>query len=654
MPCLGAVNLPIQVGDKVYLQYVLIAEIEPPFVLGYDFLYKINCLLDIRQGTLNFEDQVVQCVLESKMPSVYKISLRETIEIQAYSELITYGTFTGNQPHISTAILEHYDQKMSTNGILLAKTVVNTNHPTVPLPFVNLTSFPTKFYKDQTAALCDEVSVEAVSAHQKPIDNEKSLFTTKIQETEDVPLPEHLKQMYNSSTKDLSDEEAKQVESLLLKHTNVFSKSKSDIGNCSIIPQRINMGLAPPIWLPPQRIPIEMRDAVNGEVQRLIDTNLVEKSKSAWAFPLVPVKKKDGSISICIDYRKLNEVTLPDSYPLPRVQDCLDALQGSRWFSTLDCTQGHFKLQTHPDNMNKTAFVCEKGLFAFKVLPKGFINLWATYQRTIESIMAPFQYGKCLIYLDDVIVYSKTFEDHIERLDEVFTRIGKAFLKFSPSKCNLTRQKLPFLATRYPPMEWPRVKIKYKQYRIGLYQPALKISRAFLGLASYYRKFIQSFSSIAAPLHKLSEKGVNFRWSGECQKAFDTLKTALVSAPILGYINTHDTLYLDCDASSYGIGGVLSQLQYGQERVIAYISKSMTRAQRQYCVTRHELLSIFEAMKHFHQYLYGVSFIVRTDHGALSWLMKFKNPSGQLARWLEVLSTYRFVIQHRAGVSQTL
>ena len=332
VPCLGAVNLPIQVGDKVYLQYVLITEIEAPFVLGYDFLYKNNCLLDIRQGTLNFEDQVVQCVPESKMPSVFKISQRETIEIPAYSEIITYGTFKENQPHFSTAVLEQYDQKMSTNGILLAKTVVDTNLPTVPLCFVNLTSFPTKLYKAQTAAICDEVPVEVVSAHQKPEDNEKSLFTTKIQETEDMPLPEHLQQMYNSSTKDLSNEQAKQVKILLLKHTNVFSKSKSDLGNCGIIPHRINTGLAPPIRLLQRGVPIVMRDAVNAEVQRLIDTDLVEKSKSMWAFPLVPVKKKDGSIRICIVYRKLNEVTLPDSYPLPRVQDCLDGLQGSSWF----------------------------------------------------------------------------------------------------------------------------------------------------------------------------------------------------------------------------------------------------------------------------------------------------------------------------------
>ena len=374
------------------------------------------------------------------------------------------------------------------------------------------------------------------------------------------------------------------------------------------------------------------------------------KSKSAWAFPLVPVKKKDGSIRICIDYRKLNEVTLPDSYPLPRVQDCLDALQGSCWFSTLDCTQGYFQLQTHPDDMSKTAFVCEKGLFAFKVLPMGLINSGATYQRTIEQIMAPIQYETCLIYLDDIIVYSKTFEEHIQRLDEVFTRIGRANLRFSPKKCFVTQREVTFLGHRVSPLGVAMCEDKVQAVQNWPIPTCVKDLRAFLGLASYYRKFIQSFSSIAAPLKKLTEKGVNFRWSGDCQKAFDTLKSALVSAPILGYINSHDVLYLDCDASSFGIGAVLSQLQNGQERVIAYFSKSMTKVQRQYCVTRRELLSIFEAVKNFHMYLYGVSFIVRTDHGALSWLMKFKNPSGQLARWLEVLSTYRFVIQHRAGV----
>ena len=202
--------------------------------------------------------------------------------------------------------------------------------------------------------------------------------------------------------------------------------------------------MSTPIRLPPRRVPLAIKEAIETEVQRLIDTNLVTKSKSAWAFPLVPIKKKDGSIRICVDYRKFNEVTLPDSYPLPRVQDCLDAFEGASWFSVLDCTSGFFQIETHPNDRDKTAFICHKGLFEFKVLPMGLINSPATYQRIIETIMAGKQYETCLIYLDDLIVYSKTFDEHLQRLDEVFERISFANLKFSPKKCFLFSRETKF------------------------------------------------------------------------------------------------------------------------------------------------------------------------------------------------------------------
>ena len=208
----------------------------------------------------------------------------------------------------------------------------------------------------------------------------------KTETSEAMSLPEHLQEMYEYSIGDLSHEEADLVKTLLLKHASVFSKSRSDLGYCDIIPHRINTGLAPPIRLPPRRVSMTLKSAVDDEVQRLIDNNLVVKSKSPWAFPLVPIKKKDNSIRICVDYRKLNEVTLPDSYPLPRVEEYLDALQGAKWFSTLDCTSGFFQVQNHPDDMDKSSFICNKGLYAFKVLPMGLVNSPATYQRLMTIL----------------------------------------------------------------------------------------------------------------------------------------------------------------------------------------------------------------------------------------------------------------------------
>ena len=178
---------------------------------------------------------------------------------------------------------------------------------------------------------------------------------------------------------------------------------------------------------------------------------------------------------------------------------------------------------------------------------------------------------------------------------------------------------------------------------------SVKEVRSFLGTCSYYRRFIRGFSEKASPLHKLTEKGENFKWTQECQKSMDTLKQCLISAPILGYPDTNETFILDTDASGFGVGSVLSQIQNDKEVVIAYFSKSLNKPERNYCVTRRELLAVVKSIKHFHHYLYGVLFLVRTDHGALNWLLNFKNPEGQMARWLEILASYNFTIQHRPG-----
>ena len=649
--CKGTTFLPLSIGGKVYNQQVLIADIEAPLVVGYDFLYDKQCSLDISKGQLLFPDQTIDCKLESEMPRVFKIALSETVEIPANSEMITSGIFSENTPHFSTAMVDEYTNKLAEKGIFVAKSVIDTYNQVIPLRLLNLNDFPTKLYKNETAALCDQVAIHSDS-EQGGCENEihEQIRTVTAESIVTITLPEHLQQMYEASIKNLTQDEAKLIKALLLKHASVFSKSRSDLGFCDIIPHRINTGLAPPIRIPPRRAPMTMKNAVDEEVQRLIDNNLVVKSKSPWAFPLVPIKKKDGSIRICVDYRKLNEVTLHDSYPLPKIQECLDALQGAKWFSTIDATSGFFQVQNHPDDMDKTAFVCDKGLFAFRVLPMGLRNSPATYQRLMVHIMSPLLYETCLVYLDDCIVYSRTFEEHIQRLDEVLTRMGKSNLKCLPKKCHLFSQEVQFLGHRVSSEGVATCEDKVKAVKEWPVPRNIKELKSFLGLASYYRRFIKSFSTISAPLNKLTQKKQTFQWTAEAQDAFDILKDTLTKAPILGFPNTTDQYWLDCDASSFGISGVLSQIQDGTERVIAYFSKTLNRAQRQSCVTRRELLAIVESVKHFHQYLYGVEFIVRTDHGSITWLRNFKNPSAILARWLEVLNTYSFEIRFRSGI----
>ena len=269
----------------------------------------------------------------------------------------------------------------------------------------------------------------------------------------------------------------------------------------------------------------------------------------------------------------------------------------------------------------------------------------------MEYILSGLQWETCVVYLDDIIVFSKSFDDHVTKLRAVFDRISNACLKIAPKKCSIFQRQVSFLghvvnAEGVSPdpnkietiMSWPIPK-------------NVKEIWSFLGTCSYYRKFIQNFAKIANPLHPLTEKNAIFHWNIECDQAFNTLKKALTTSPILTYPCLEKDFIIDTDASGTGIGAVLSQTgDDGKEHVISYFSQVLSKPERQYCVTRRELLAIVKAVKHFHHYLYGVHFIVRTDHGALNWLKNFKNPEGQLARWLEVLGTYKYTIKHRAGL----
>lgn len=267
----------------------------------------------------------------------------------------------------------------------------------------------------------------------------------------------------------------------------------------------------------------------------------------------------------------------------------------------------------------------------------------------MEQVLAGLPLTVCLVYLDDILVPGRTFEQELENLRMVFLRLKEAKLKLAPKKCSLFQREVKFIghivsetgvATDPDKLQsvssWPR--------------PTNTMEvRQFLGLCSYYRRFVANFAEIARPLHQITEQNRTIEWTDGAEEAFKHLKQALTGSPILGYPEPSGQYILDTDASAFGIGAVLSQVQGGEERVIAYFSRQLSRQERQYCATRRELLAIVQATKHFHHYLYGREITVRTDHAALKWLLSFKNPEGQTARWLEHLQQYHFTIEHRPG-----
>ncbi|MES9883150.1 MAG: reverse transcriptase domain-containing protein, partial [Sedimenticola sp.] len=587
---------------------------------------------------------------------MFRITIESTVAIPPGAEMIV-GAQVQARPeelaYMKEAIVESIPSgTLAMNGVLVARSLVDARHGCVPLRLINLTSKTQTLYKETLAATTETVD----TIHPIKDDDNTTTFSQNVRnigETlDEIPqsMPDYLRNVWENNTEHLNEDQKLKFARLLIRHKDVFAGSKYDLGRTDLLHHKIDTGSQPPIKQRTRRLPMEKMKIAKQEVESMLDNGIIEPSISPWASPIVLVDKKDGTTRFCVDYRALNQCTRKDSYPLPRAQDCFDAMGGTNWFSSIDLQSGYWQVAMDPSDADKTAFTCPLGLYQFRVLPFGLCNGPPTFERLMEHVLSGLQWTICLLYIDDVVTFSKTFDEHIDRLSQVLTRISNAGLKVSPKKCHFFQKEIHFLGhvvsetgistdpeKTAAVQNWPQPK-------------TVKQVRSFLGFCSYYRRYVKGFAQIAQPLHKLIQKGETFKWTEQCATAFTQLKQTLTSPPILAFpIIDQQGYILDTDASSYAIGSVLSQVQDSHERVIAYYSQTLNKPERNYCITRRELLAIVQSVKHFHHYLYGSRCLIRTDHGALTWLFKFKNPEGQLARWLQVLSTYNITIEYRPG-----
>ncbi|GBN76508.1 Retrovirus-related Pol polyprotein from transposon 297 [Araneus ventricosus] len=467
--------------------------------------------------------------------------------------------------------------QVSQKGVLVAATLVDLKREAIPVRVLNLDNKPKTVDKGAVIATCEPV-VDIIARPQE--------FS------ESLRLPSILENLEG-----LNEEQRTAVKKLLQEFQNLFSTSYSDVGRCNMTQHRINTGNHPPIKQYPRRLPLAKKEEAERLVKEMVDNGIIEESSGPWASPIVLVKKKDGSTRFCVDYRKLNEITIKDSCPLPRIDDTLDALNGSQWFSTLDLKSGYWQVEMQPEDREKTAFTTGQGLWQFKVMPFGLCDAPATFERLMETVLRGLTSEACLVYLDDIIIVGRTFKEHLNNIRK------QTVLK-------PTQKRLEAV------VDWPRPETVHDL-------------RSFLRLCTYYRRFVRTFSAIARPLHKLTEARSSFNWTEECEKSFNSLKQALITSPVLTYPRTDKEFILDTDASNEGIAAVLSQNIGNEECVIAYFNKSLGNPERNYCVTRKELLAIVKCIEHFHHYLYGRKFLLRTDRASLRWLLNFREPEAR-------------------------
>ena len=392
-----------------------------------------------------------------------------------------------------------------------------------------------------------------------------------------------------------------------------------------------------------------LRDTVDQLVQEMLERNVIRPSQSPWASPIVLVKKKDGTLRFCVDYRRLNAVTKLDVFPLPRIDDTLDLLSQTKYFTTLDLASGYWQVEMCESDREKTAFTTYSGLYEFNVMPFGLCNAPATFQRLMELVLTGLTQKSCMVYIDDILVFRKTFEEHLIHLRQVFDRLRRVGLRLKPKKCSFVRDRVEYLGHVVSENGVEVDPVKTRAVHNFPQPHDLKSLRSFLGLASYYRRYVPNFSKVAGPLHILTRKETPFDWSPSCQEAFDQLKQLLTKALVLAFPNFAKDFRLETDASGAGLGAVLSQELEGKIRPVAYASRTLQPHERNYGATELEGLGVVWTVKHFRPYLYGHHCDVFTDHVALKSLLSTPQPSGKLARWGLAIQELDLNIKYRPG-----
>jgi len=402
------------------------------------------------------------------------------------------------------------------------------------------------------------------------------------------------------------------------------------------------------------RLPEKQRDIIQEQVDDMLKNNIIVPSKSPWNSPLLVVPKKEGLNGekrwrVVVDFRKLNNLTKGDAFPLPRIDDILDQLGHSRYFSTLDLASGYHQVCVSKKDREKTAFSTMQGHFEFSRMPFGLKGAPATFQRLMNIVLSGLQGLKCFVYLDDIVIYGKNLEDHNNKLQAVFHRLREHNLKLQPEKCHFLKKEVVYLGHKCSSKGALPDPEKTKCVQTFPRPRTIRQVQSFLGLTNYYRKFIPNFSNIAEPINKILRKDAKFKWTEECEKAFNKLKEALITPPLLIYPDFSKPFKLTTDASGEAIGAVLSQGELGNDNPIAYASRSLNKAERKYSTIERELLAIVWATKNFRCYLYGRKFTVYTDHKPLKGVFNVKDPTSRLVRFHHKLSEYDYQIEYKPG-----
>ena len=545
-------------------------------------------------------------------------------------------------PDTRATCLADFEPFVESSGLAVANCLLDPRNP-ITVRLSNFSDAPVTVKKgSQIATLCPCEQLPYSIAREVNVNASRPSVTRPHIRLSDV----------GTDVSSLSSSQAAQLQKLLDDYAHLFAGDDSVPGRTDLVEHHIDLKEGSrPFKLASRRFPMQLQSEADKEIRRMLRSGIVEPSNSEYSSAPVLVRKKDGSIRFCVDYRKLNEQTIKDSYPLPRINEAIDSIgRDAKFFSKLDLAMGYHQVPVAREDRHKTAFSSRHGLLQYTSMPFGLTNAPATFQRLMEKVLSHLNWKDCLVYIDDVLIWSKTVPEHLDKLEAVFHAFDKAGLRLKTRKCQICCQSVPYLGHLLSSAGIQMDPARIKAVRDMRAPSSRKEVQCFLGLVNYYRRFVPNLSKVEAPLRALVS-ATRFEWNSATASAFDRIKELICKNTVLAYPDPSAKLLVDTDASDEGLGAVISQVGAdGIERPISFASRALSPSEKKWTVMERECLAIVWAVtEQFHCYVYGASFTVRTDNRPLKWLMKLQKPSPRLARWILKLQEYEIDIQHRAG-----
>lgn len=638
----GRCNINIQIGEVAAEINALVvddSQLFTPILIGQDFTERRDILVIKTSDTLNIVKQDVELPFidlpdtNKQTKVVLKIMSDTTVDTLNFVQC-----FDENKRN-SPILIESTVRSIGPIDYYVIGGVYGMQEGLCQIAIGNL-SKTSLTLKSKTNLVRAEIVKEYSASN--------NCYVNKISRSSD--LPAILSHDVNINKKITSDQKDA-ILKLINRYRNCFAQNLSELGCTNVSEMEIKLSDQTPIAYRPYRLSHSEREKVREMVQELLDNDIVEESNSPYASPIILVSKKTGGSRLCVDFRALNRKTIKDHFPMPRIDDQLDLLNGNKFFSGLDLASGYYQIPMKEESRHLTAFITPDGLYQFKKMPFGLVNSPSVFQRTINRVLGNARFHSALAYMDDILIPSKTFEEGLERLENVFQLLQNSGLTLNINKCSFFQENLEYLGYEISEMGIRPGKLKINAVENFPTPSNVHEIRQFIGLASYFRKFIHNFAMIARPLTDLTRKNSSWHWGPEQENSFRELKQHLIQRPLLGIYDPKKPTYLHTDASKYGLAGILMQKDNDSSplKPIAYFSRKTSVDEQTYHAYELETLAVVASLQRFRVYLLGIKFTLVTDCIALRASLTKRDLIPRVARWWIVLQEYDFEIQYKPG-----